>query len=63
MEDVIVVEEQIGDDASCFLFAVFDGHGGIEIAQLASKMLVEQLNKAELSRISDLEQCLKQIFI
>lgn len=50
-------------DKSISLFAVFDGHGGPEVAQYCSKKLPEFLKNTEAYRTNEYEKALKDTFI
>lgn len=60
MEDAHITNGKITDDIS--LFAVFDGHGGAEVAKFCSDYFVEHLLKNENFIKGDYELALRETF-
>lgn len=61
MEDAHITALNVTEDVS--LFAVFDGHGGPEVAQYSGKHFVDMLKKHELFKKGDYKNCLIDIFM
>lgn len=63
MEDYILSISGFNRKSSCYLFCVFDGHGGKETAELSTKIFPEILIKKIISKPFDIESCLQQSFL
>jgi len=63
MEDAHVHEIEFDDDPNAALFAVFDGHGGKEVAEFASRHFAEELKKDENYKAKKYEEALKNTFL
>lgn len=50
-------------DSEVSLFAVYDGHGGAEVAEYASKHLPNKIKETEAYKTGDFENALKNAFI
>ena len=61
MEDSLKCEVSLPQGES--LFAVFDGHGGKEVAEFCSREIVSILSSLESYRSKDYEAALKESFI
>ena len=59
MEDAIVFQRLSKD---IFLFAVFDGHGGVEVSQYCSKHLAPILQARESFKNKDYPKALEETF-
>ena len=45
MEDTHAIKDKLGGDSSCGLFAIFDGHGGRQVADHCAERIVEEMRK------------------
>lgn len=61
MEDAVVCETDIGDGNS--LFAVFDGHGGLEVSSYARDLLIPTLKNNTSYKNRQYETALTEIFL
>jgi hypothetical protein len=62
MEDAHIINENI-DGQNTGLFAVFDGHGGIEIAKFCELHFVDCLVSSELYKSKDYPKALEETFL
>lgn len=60
MEDSHIVEPQFDEDIS--LFAIFDGHGGEEVAIFASNHFGEELKKNKNYQMKNFKEALEETF-
>eukprot|EP00188_Purpureofilum_apyrenoidigerum_P000557 Plantae.Rhodophyta-Purpureofilum_apyrenoidigerum.ctg12491.p1 GENE.Plantae.Rhodophyta-Purpureofilum_apyrenoidigerum.ctg12491~~Plantae.Rhodophyta-Purpureofilum_apyrenoidigerum.ctg12491.p1 ORF type:complete len:455 (+),score=92.12 Plantae.Rhodophyta-Purpureofilum_apyrenoidigerum.ctg12491:155-1366(+) len=60
MEDAHIAKPKIADKKG--MFAVFDGHGGAEVALFCEKHMVEELQALEEYRKGDFEKALTRVF-
>lgn len=58
-EDAHCVEEI---DSNCYLFGIFDGHGGPEVAQFCSRNMATEIQKLELFVDGDFHGSLREVF-
>jgi protein phosphatase 1G len=59
MEDALVFH-RINKDA--FLFAVFDGHGGLEVSKFCAKHLPDIIEQSKAFQRGDYEKALEETF-
>lgn len=45
MEDTYSVKDSFGNDTSCALFAIFDGHGGRQVSDHCADRMHEELRR------------------
>ena len=63
MEDAHITKTQAGKGSGAFsMFAVFDGHGGQEVAKFASKYMTSEFEKILAEKKGDLEAALPLAF-
>ena len=60
MEDASIHEVDIGDENA--LFAVFDGHGGVEVSKYVEKIFISQLKNSKLYKEGRYEEALLETF-
>eukprot|EP00884_Botryococcus_braunii_P022555 jgi/Botrbrau1/8984/Bobra.0148s0090.1 len=63
MEDAHLIEPAVGNDNSVGFFAVFDGHGGKEVAGFAALYLVREFLQTEGYKTGDIEAALREGFL
>lgn len=49
-----MIKDKLGGDSTCGLFAVFDGHGGKQVADHCAERLPEELKKEVMKTPGDL---------
>jgi len=65
MEDAHIVELGLGGDPTCHLLAVFDGHGGGEVAKFCEKYMAQEIQQLKEWNQDDtevVEEALVQVF-
>ena len=62
MEDAHICAAKLHDRDDMSLFAVFDGHGGGEVAQFCAKYFIRELVASEPFKTGDYDNALKQGF-
>eukprot|EP00277_Geminigera_cryophila_P029539 CAMPEP_0179486590 /NCGR_PEP_ID=MMETSP0799-20121207/62834_1 /TAXON_ID=46947 /ORGANISM="Geminigera cryophila, Strain CCMP2564" /LENGTH=106 /DNA_ID=CAMNT_0021301381 /DNA_START=147 /DNA_END=464 /DNA_ORIENTATION=+ len=55
MEDAHITKPEISKGSSMGLFAVFDGHGGQEVAKFSAKYMVAEFQKILVDKKGDVE--------
>lgn len=63
MEDAKITQLEIPGYPELSLFAVFDGHGGCEVAKYASNHFLEELVKRESFKEKNYANALKETFV
>lgn len=63
MEDYLVTIAGFNKTSLCYLFCIFDGHGGKETAEFCSKHFPTILQKKIITKPYDVEDCLEQSFL
>ena len=57
------VKDKVGNDPSCGIFAVFDGHGGRQVSDHCAERVAEELKKEIVKQPGDLSNALEQVFL
>ena len=63
MEDTYLTSTKIGPDKNLHLFGVFDGHGGIEVANFVSENFTQTFTSNENFKIGKYKEALKETFL
>ena len=63
MEDTYSIKDRFGGDASCALFAIFDGHGGKSVSEHCAERMHEELRKEVVKTPGDFCQSLERVFL
>ncbi|TNV77146.1 hypothetical protein FGO68_gene6618 [Halteria grandinella] len=64
MEDTYCIKDKAGNDPSCGIFSIFDGHGGRQVADHCQERIGEELHKEILkAQQNDLSNVLEQVFL
>jgi serine/threonine protein phosphatase PrpC len=53
----------MANDPNCGLFAIFDGHGGKQVADHCAERVPEELKKEIVKTAGDLSYALEQVFL
>ena len=63
MEDTYLIDTNIGPDKNLHLFGIFDGHGGIEVANFISENFTQTFISNDNFKIGKYELALKETFL
>lgn len=63
MEDTYAIKDKLGNDPNCGLFAVFDGHGGKQVADHCAERIPEEMRKEVMKTPGDLSHTLDSVFL
>jgi hypothetical protein len=57
------IKDKVGNDPNCGIFAVFDGHGGRQVADHCAERVAEELIKEIKKTSGDLSQAIEGVFL
>ena len=63
MEDTYCIKDRLGNDPNCGLFAVFDGHGGKQVADHCAERIPEEMRKEVMKTPGDLSHIIDSVFL
>ncbi len=56
-------KDRVGNDPNCGIFAVFDGHGGRQVADHCAERVGDELRKEIAKTAGDLGNAIEQVFL
>lgn len=62
MEDTHCIVDKIGNDATCGLFCIFDGHGGRQVSDHCAERFPDLIRKQVQTKPADLTKPLETVF-
>ena len=57
------IRDKLGKDSNCGLFAVFDGHGGKQVADHCAERIPDEMRKEVVKTVGDLSYAIEQVFL
>ena len=57
------IKDRLGNDPNCGLFAVFDGHGGKQVAEHCAERVPEEMRKEVMKSQGDISFAIDQVFL